>query len=170
MHDHDLTRVYCRCSWTLHDFMRVLMDWLLWLLVFMYFGVVDIGIGVQYYSTVIISATNPRLTGIHLSLLFAPIRIMDLIAILLVTQLSDRSTVPPTSTRTSRAGFNPICPSTSYPREQVPTVRRPNSKKSPINLSLLKIRVSDSEVRSLKFPPFSAPFFGRSGRNCRCTF
>jgi hypothetical protein len=40
----------------LHDFMRVLMDWRLWPLVFMYFGVVGVGMGVQDYGTVIISA------------------------------------------------------------------------------------------------------------------
>jgi MFS family permease len=89
-HYHDLTRVYHRRNWTLRDFVRVLMDWRLWPLVIMYFGVVGVGIGVQNYGTVIISATNPRLSGIQLSLLFAPIWIMDLIAILLVTPLSDR--------------------------------------------------------------------------------
>lgn len=64
--------------------------------------------GIQNYGTVIISAANPRLTGVQLSLLFAPIwvvrhpplfgtfvidadeRQMDLIAILLVTPISDR--------------------------------------------------------------------------------
>ncbi len=49
-------RAYRRRSWTLHDFMRVLMDWRLWPLVFMYFGVVGVGMGVQDYGTVIISA------------------------------------------------------------------------------------------------------------------
>lgn len=56
----------------------------------MYFGVVGVGIGVQNYGTVIIQAINPELTSIELSLLFAPIWVMDLIAILLVTPLSDR--------------------------------------------------------------------------------
>lgn len=48
------------------------------------------GIGVQSYGTVIIHAINPSLSSINLSLLFAPIWIMDLIAILLITPLSDR--------------------------------------------------------------------------------
>ncbi len=93
-HYQDLTRVYRRRKWTWKDFMNVLMDWRLWPLVIMYFGVVGVGIGmpsslintccmtdecvigVQNYGTVIISATNPRLTGIQLSLLFAPIWIV----------------------------------------------------------------------------------------------
>jgi MFS family permease len=49
-----------------------------------------LGIGVQSYGTVIIHAINPSLSSINLSLLFAPIWIMDLIAILLITPLSDR--------------------------------------------------------------------------------
>jgi hypothetical protein len=45
-HYHDLTRVYRRRNWMLHDFMRVLMNWRLWPLVFMYFGVVGVEISV----------------------------------------------------------------------------------------------------------------------------
>ncbi|KAL8626665.1 hypothetical protein Q9189_007635 [Teloschistes chrysophthalmus] len=90
IHYEDLTRVYRRSQWTLKDLWRVVIDWRLWPLFVMYFGVVGVGIGVQNYATVIIRATNPKLTGIQLSLLSAPIWIMDLIAILLVTPLSDR--------------------------------------------------------------------------------
>ncbi|MCJ1353724.1 MAG: hypothetical protein MMC33_003711 [Icmadophila ericetorum] len=90
IHYQDLTRVYHRRVWTIKDLGRVLIDWRLWPLTLMYFGVVGVGIGVQNYGTVIIQSTNPNLTGIDLSLLFAPIWIMDLIAILLVTPLSDR--------------------------------------------------------------------------------
>ncbi|KAG0159790.1 hypothetical protein PDIDSM_7316 [Penicillium digitatum] len=59
-------------------------------LLVMYFGVVGVGIGVQLYANVIIKAIDPTLSDISLSLLTAPIWIMDLIAILLVTPLSDR--------------------------------------------------------------------------------
>ncbi|KAI9827287.1 MAG: hypothetical protein M1832_005425 [Thelocarpon impressellum] len=107
VHYNDLRRVYQRRTWTAGDFGAVLLDWRLWPLVVMYFGVVGVGIvsglgaidevwlmedtqGVQSYGTVIISATNPKLTGVQLSLLFAPIWIMDLIAILLITPISDR--------------------------------------------------------------------------------
>ncbi|PGH20722.1 hypothetical protein AJ80_03482 [Polytolypa hystricis UAMH7299] len=90
IHYHDLKRVYHRTSWNMSDLLGVLCDWRLWPLTIMYFGVVGVGIGVQSYGTVIIRAVNPNLSGIELSLLFAPIWIMDLIAILLVTPISDR--------------------------------------------------------------------------------
>ncbi|KAE8144613.1 major facilitator superfamily domain-containing protein [Aspergillus avenaceus] len=90
IHYHDLKRVYHRPAWTLQDLIRVLLDWRLWPLVIMYFGVVGVGIGVQSYVTVIIKAINPNLSGIDLSLLSAPIWLMDLAAILLITPFSDR--------------------------------------------------------------------------------
>ncbi len=114
VHYHDLRRVYHARSWTVRDLAYVLIDWRLWPLLFMYFGVVGVGIGTQLYGTVIISGINPSFTGVQLSLLFAPIwivsarlptsgallspeadkdnslRQMDLIAILLVTPISDR--------------------------------------------------------------------------------
>lgn len=90
IHYNDLTRVYRRPQWTLKDLWLVVIDWRVWPLFLMYFGVVGVGIGVQNYATVIIRAINPKLTGVQLSLLSAPIWIMDLIAILLVTPFSDR--------------------------------------------------------------------------------
>jgi MFS family permease len=90
IHYQDLTRVYHRRSWNLRDLLAVFTDWRLWPLIVMYFGVVGVGIGVQSYATVIIRATNEKLNGVQLSLLSAPIWIMDLIAILLVTPFSDR--------------------------------------------------------------------------------
>ncbi|OCK81400.1 high affinity nicotinic acid plasma membrane permease-like protein [Lepidopterella palustris CBS 459.81] len=90
IHFEDLNRVYHRQAWSLKDLWAVFTDWRLWPLVVMYFGVVGVGIGTQSYGTVIIRGINPDLTGIQLSLLFAPIWIMDLTAILMVTPLSDR--------------------------------------------------------------------------------
>lgn len=90
LHYHDLRRVYHRPRWTLKDLLHVFLDWRLWPLLIMYFGVVGVGIGVQNYSTIIIQATNPSLTSVELSLLSAPIWLMDLLAILLVTPISDR--------------------------------------------------------------------------------
>ncbi|KAL4787716.1 MFS transporter [Aspergillus varians] len=90
LHYRDLTRVYKRPRWTFHNLLQVLLDWRLWPLLLMYFGVVGVGIGVQNYATVIIRGINPGLSGIDLSLLSAPIWLMDLAAILLVTPLSDR--------------------------------------------------------------------------------
>ena len=77
IHYEDLTRVYHRSRWTLKDLGYVFMDWRLWPLLLMYFGVVGVGIGVQNYATVIIQATNSKLTGIQLSLLSAPIWIVS---------------------------------------------------------------------------------------------
>lgn len=90
IHYEDLTRVYHRRRWELKDLLAVFLDWRLYPLILMYFGVVGVGIGVQNYATVIIRGTDKTLTGVQLSLLSAPIWIMDLIAILLVTPFSDR--------------------------------------------------------------------------------
>ena len=90
IHYADLTRVYHRRRWTVRDLLSVFLDWRLYPLLLMYFGVVGVGIGVQNYATVIIRGTDKTLTGVQLSLLSAPIWIMDLIAILLVTPFSDR--------------------------------------------------------------------------------
>jgi len=76
VHYHDLRRVYHPRPWTVRDLGYVLIDWRLWPLVLMYFGVVGVGIGTQLYGTVIISAINPQFTGVQLSLLFAPIWIV----------------------------------------------------------------------------------------------
>ena len=77
IHYRDLTRVYHRQAWTVKDLGYVLIDWRLWPLVIMYFGVVGVGIGVQNYGTVILRGANPDLTGVQLSLLFAPIWIVS---------------------------------------------------------------------------------------------
>ncbi|OJJ49282.1 hypothetical protein ASPZODRAFT_129715 [Penicilliopsis zonata CBS 506.65] len=90
VHYQDLKRVYHYPQWSYYDLLRVFLDWRLWPLLVMYFGVVGVGIGVESYGNVIIEAADPSLSGIDVSLLFAPIWIMDLIAILLVTPLSDR--------------------------------------------------------------------------------
>lgn len=76
IHYQDLTRVYHRHRWTFKDLLHVLIDWRVWPLLLMYFGVVGVGIGVQNYATVIIQATNSKLTSIDLSLLTAPIWIV----------------------------------------------------------------------------------------------
>ncbi|KAK1991783.1 major facilitator superfamily transporter [Colletotrichum falcatum] len=90
IHYHDLRRVYHPRPWTLRDLVRVLIDWRLWPLTLMYFGVVGVGIGTQLYGSVIIRSIVPTASSIEISLLFAPIWIMDLIAILLVMPISDR--------------------------------------------------------------------------------
>ncbi|KAI2640003.1 vitamin H transporter 1/biotin symporter vht1 [Xylaria nigripes] len=90
IHYEELKRVYHPRPWTLRDLAYVLIDWRLWPLILMYFGVVGVGIGTQLYGTVIIHGINPNFTDIELSLLFAPIWLMDFAAILIATPLSDR--------------------------------------------------------------------------------
>ncbi|KAI5287024.1 hypothetical protein KEM54_006300 [Ascosphaera aggregata] len=90
IHYHDLRRVYHPRRWNHRDLLRVVLDPRLWPLVVMYFGVVGVGIGVQSYATVIINSIKPSLSGIDLSLLTAPIWIMDLFSILIITPISDR--------------------------------------------------------------------------------
>lgn len=90
LHYNDITRAYTTANWTWSDLLCVLLDWRFWPLLVMYFGVVGVGNGVQSYGTVILSAINPTFSGITLSLLYAPIWICDLCAILLVTPISDR--------------------------------------------------------------------------------
>lgn len=77
IHFHDLRRVYVQNQWTLWDLVNVLLDWRLWPLIIMYFGVVGIGYGVESYGNVLIAALNPNLSDIDVSLLFAPIWIVS---------------------------------------------------------------------------------------------
>ncbi|CCC08859.1 hypothetical protein SMACR_08346 [Sordaria macrospora] len=90
IHYHDLRRVYHSRPWNMKDLWYVLIDWRLWPLVLMYFGVVGVGIGTQLYGSVIIASINSSFSGITVSLLFAPIWLTDFLAIVLVTPISDR--------------------------------------------------------------------------------
>ncbi len=63
-------------TWGIKDFLLVLIDVRLWAIILMYFGVVGVGVGLQNYGSIIISAINPSFTSIQLSLLFAPIWIV----------------------------------------------------------------------------------------------
>ena len=77
VHYWDLKRVYHARHWTWRDLGAVLVDWRLWPLIFMYFGVVGVGIGTQLYGSVIIRSIKPDASGITVSLLFAPIWIVS---------------------------------------------------------------------------------------------
>lgn len=79
IHYQDLRRVYHPRPWGWKDLAFVLIDWRLWPLTLMYFGVVGVGIGTQLYGTVIISGIDPSFSGVTLSLLFAPIWIVSLL-------------------------------------------------------------------------------------------
>lgn len=90
VHYQELKRVYHARPWNFRDLGYVLLDWRLWPLTMMYFGVVGVGIGTQLYGSVIIRSIQPNASSIEVSLLFAPIWIMDLIAILIFMPISDR--------------------------------------------------------------------------------
>ena len=93
LHKHDMEVHSSSTSyhrWTLRDLGMVMIDWRVWPLVIMYFGVVGVGVGLQNYGSLIIAAINPKFTSIQLSLLFAPIWLCDAAGILLITPFSDR--------------------------------------------------------------------------------
>jgi predicted MFS family arabinose efflux permease len=93
LHTHDMQLPSASTSyhaWTMRDLLRVFLDWRVWPITIMYFGVVGVGVGIQNYGSLIIAAINPSFTSIQLSLLFAPIWICDAFGILLITPLSDR--------------------------------------------------------------------------------
>lgn len=77
VHYHDMKRVYHSSAWTMRDLLNVLIDWRLYPLLLMYFGVVGVGIGVQLYANLIIQAIDPTLSDVELSLLTAPIWIVS---------------------------------------------------------------------------------------------
>lgn len=77
IHYQDLRRVYHPRSWGWKDLIYILIDWRLWPLTLMYFGVVGVGIGTQLYATVIISGIDSSFSGVTLSLLTAPIWIVS---------------------------------------------------------------------------------------------
>lgn len=79
IHYHDMKRVYHSPAWTMRDLLAVFLDWRLWPLLIMYFGVVGVGIGVQLYANLIIQAINPSLNGVDISLLTAPIWIVRIL-------------------------------------------------------------------------------------------
>jgi MFS family permease len=88
IHYEDLTRVYHRSMWTMKDLWNVVIDWRIYPLVIMYFGVVGVGNGTQAYATVIIRGINPSLNGIQLSLLSAPIWIVSIKTLLMNFELT----------------------------------------------------------------------------------
>lgn len=80
VHYNELKRVYHARPWTFKDLGLVLLDWRLWPLTMMYFGVVGVGIGTQLYGSVIIASIQPSASPIEVSLLFAPIWIVSIIS------------------------------------------------------------------------------------------
>ncbi|GMG40245.1 unnamed protein product [Ambrosiozyma monospora] len=89
-HAADMHGRYKDLTWKWTDITNILTDIRTWPLIMMYFGVVGTGFGLAVFATSLIKANNPHLTGIDVSLLYAPIWLFDAAAILIVTPLADR--------------------------------------------------------------------------------
>lgn len=90
MHAFDMRKRYKQMKWTFMDLLRVFLDLRTWALILMYFGVVGTGVGLATFATTLIKVNNPKLSEVDISLLYAPIWLFDLAAILLITPLADR--------------------------------------------------------------------------------
>lgn len=90
LHKADMYGRYLNVSWGLMDLWKVFLDFRLWPLVIMYFGVVGTGYGIVVFGTTILKSINSSWSSVTLSLLMAPIWMCDLIAILLITPFSDK--------------------------------------------------------------------------------
>lgn len=90
IHRQDFEHRYKLITWTWKDVVAILTDLRLWPLIIMYFGVVGTGFGLAVFGSTIISVNNRHLTGIQVSLLYAPIWLFDLGGILLITPFADK--------------------------------------------------------------------------------
>ncbi|ODQ79230.1 hypothetical protein BABINDRAFT_162266 [Babjeviella inositovora NRRL Y-12698] len=90
MHLKDMEGRYTKITWDFKDVCNILLDPRTWPLVICYFGVVGAGFGLAVFGTTIIKTNNPSLSSINVSLLYAPIWLFDLAAILLVTPFADK--------------------------------------------------------------------------------
>lgn len=110
IHYEDLTRVYNRRMWNMKDIWHIIIDWRIYPLVIMYFGVVGVGNGTQAYATVIIRGINPKLTGIQLSLLSAPIWLASILCLTIIRMLTSSDGRSCNSTHHSLVGSLPPLP------------------------------------------------------------
>lgn len=90
LHYLDMKNRYKNTKWGLKDVGKILIDFRTWPLVMMYFGVVGTGFGLAVFATTLIKVNHPGLSGINISLLYAPIWLFDLAAILIFTPIADK--------------------------------------------------------------------------------
>lgn len=90
LHYLDMRNRKGRLQWGMRDVLSILLDYRTWPLVMMYFGVVGTGMGLAVFATTLIQTINPSLSSIDVSLLYAPIWLFDLAAILIMTPLADK--------------------------------------------------------------------------------
>lgn len=89
-HRLDMEERYKRITYGWRDLVNILADPRTWPLIICYFGVVGCGFGLAVFGTTIILANNPHLLLIDALLLYAPIWLFDLAAIVIVTPFADR--------------------------------------------------------------------------------
>lgn len=90
LHYLDMRYRYKNLKWGLKDVLQIIIDFRTWPLVMMYFGVVGTGFGLAVFATTLIQVEHPGLSGIDISLLYAPIWLFDLAAILIFTPIADK--------------------------------------------------------------------------------
>ena len=90
LHYLDMRYRYKNVRWGLKDVCFILLDIRTWPLVMMYFGVVGTGFGLAVFATTLIRVNHPTLSGIDVSLLYAPIWLFDFAAIIIFTPIADR--------------------------------------------------------------------------------
>jgi MFS family permease len=88
LHEKDMSQYRKKLTWSAKDIWNILIDVKIWPLIMMYFGVVGTGFGLAVFGTTLIRSVL-GLSSIDVSLLYAPIWLFDLAAILLITPFSD---------------------------------------------------------------------------------
>jgi len=88
LHDREMSKYNSKISWGWKTLYKIITDLEIWPLIMMYFGVVGTGFGLAVFGTTLIKAVL-GLDSIDISLLYAPIWLFDLSAILIITPFSD---------------------------------------------------------------------------------
>lgn len=88
LHQREMSMYNSKVQWGWKKLVEIFTDVKLWPLIMMYFGVVGTGFGLAVFGTTLIKAVL-GVSSISVSLLYAPIWLFDLGAILIVTPLSD---------------------------------------------------------------------------------
>ncbi|CCH41953.1 Vitamin H transporter 1 [Wickerhamomyces ciferrii] len=88
LHQREMSHYNKKINWGLKDVWNIFKDINVWPLIMMYFGVVGTGFGLAVFGTTLIKAVL-GVSSINVSLLYAPIWLFDLGAILLITPFSD---------------------------------------------------------------------------------
>lgn len=88
LHEREMSQYNTKIQWGWKKLIQIFTDVKLWPLIMMYFGVVGTGFGLAVFGTTLIKAVL-GVSSINVSLLYAPIWLFDLAAILLITPFSD---------------------------------------------------------------------------------